>query len=138
MKQIFVDTAGFLALMDAKLEIYHKAVAVFDELYKTGCGLITTDYILDEVFTWMRCKKKMPVAEVVRFANGLNRGDVTVVNVEKNIFGHAFEMMVRYDDQYFSFTDCVSFAVMKNMKIKNVVTTDKHFAIAGFNNLLIK
>ncbi|MBI5754187.1 hypothetical protein HZA40_03540 [Candidatus Peregrinibacteria bacterium] len=41
-----------------------------------------------------------------------------------------------FDDQYFSCTDCVSFMVMKDLKIKDALTTDKHFTIAGFNNLL--
>jgi len=35
-----------------------------------------------------------------------------------------------------SFTDCVSFALMHELKIQDSFTTDHHFTQAGFNPLL--
>jgi predicted nucleic acid-binding protein len=35
-------------------------------------------------------------------------------------------------DQGFSFTDCTSFVVMRERRIRQAVTTDAHFRIAGF------
>ena len=38
----------------------------------------------------------------------------------------------RWRDKSFSFTDCTSFVIMQEKRIRQVLTTDKHFAIAGF------
>jgi len=48
----------------------------------------------------------------------------------------AAELFRRHDDKEWSFTDCVSFAVMRELKIADAFTTDNHFAQAGFNPLL--
>jgi predicted nucleic acid-binding protein len=42
------------------------------------------------------------------------------------------EWLERYDDQDFSFTDGVSFAVMQERRIEEALTLDQHFATAGF------
>jgi predicted nucleic acid-binding protein len=39
-------------------------------------------------------------------------------------------------DHDYSFTDCTSFVVMQELKIRQAVTTDRHFAEAGFEPLL--
>jgi len=37
-----------------------------------------------------------------------------------------------YHDQTFSFTDCTSFVIMRERGIRQAITTDDHFRIAGF------
>lgn len=133
---VFIDTSGFLALIDDKLELFKKVSNLFEDFFSTGKKVITTDYVMDEVFTWMRCKQKLPIQDILEFGKGLRMSDVQIVGITDEIFYDAFAIMVEFKDQYFSFTDCISFTVMKSMKIKDVVTTDKHFAIAGYNNLV--
>jgi predicted nucleic acid-binding protein len=41
----------------------------------------------------------------------------------------------RYADQDFSLADAVSFAVMRERRIEEVLTLDHHFAAAGFRVL---
>ena len=135
-RYVFIDTSGFLGIVDNKLELFEKISSIFEDMYNTGKKVITTDYVMDEVFTWMRCKQKLPIKDILEFGRSLRMSDVQIVGVTDEIFYDAFAVMVKYKDQYFSFTDCVSFTVMKSMKIKDVVTTDKHFATAGFNNLI--
>lgn len=40
--------------------------------------------------------------------------------------------MFRWRDQEFSFTDCTSFVVMKERRIRRALTNDRHFKQAGF------
>jgi len=61
---------------------------------------------------------------------------LNVIEVGRDRFGDALILMHKFKDHFFSMTDCVSFVVMKELRIRDVFTTDKHFTIAGFNNLL--
>jgi predicted nucleic acid-binding protein len=47
----------------------------------------------------------------------------------------AEETLRRYEDQDFSFTDAVSFAVMRARDITTAFAFDAHFATAGFANV---
>lgn len=38
----------------------------------------------------------------------------------------------KYADQEISFTDCISFILMKKHRINNIFTFDRHFEYAGF------
>jgi predicted nucleic acid-binding protein len=39
----------------------------------------------------------------------------------------------RWSDKSFSFTDCTSFVVMKELRIRRALTLDRHFEQAGFD-----
>lgn len=40
--------------------------------------------------------------------------------------------MFRWRDKKFSFTDCASFVVMKERRLRKALTSDRHFKQAGF------
>lgn len=44
----------------------------------------------------------------------------------------AAELLEKYADQKISFADCLSFALMRQAKIKRAFTFDRHFERAGF------
>ena len=46
------------------------------------------------------------------------------------------EILRKYSDQDFSYTDAVSFAIMRRQRIRKAFCFDKHFATAGFLNIL--
>jgi len=41
----------------------------------------------------------------------------------------------KWRDKSFSFTDCTSFSIMRELNIKKVLTGDRHFREAGFEIL---
>lgn len=45
----------------------------------------------------------------------------------------ALAVMRKFADQSISFTDCVSFALMRRERMKIAFSFDKHFSIAGFD-----
>ena len=45
----------------------------------------------------------------------------------------ARDIFFRYRDKSYSFTDCTSFVVMRELKLKDALTTDRHFRQMGFN-----
>jgi len=55
---------------------------------------------------------------------------ITPVRAEKARF-----WFFKWQDKAFSFTDCTSFVVMRELKIKKALTADHHFIEAGFETL---
>src|SRR5258707_1025182 len=47
----------------------------------------------------------------------------------------ARHLFFRYADKEFSFTDCTSFVVMQQLKLKHALTTDRHFKQMGFQTV---
>ncbi len=57
---------------------------------------------------------------------------VTRIYSTSDVEGDAEETLKKYHDQDFSYTDAVSFAIMKMQKIKEAFSFDKRFQTMGF------
>ena len=60
----------------------------------------------------------------------------TVEWTDPERFWKARSFFVRHCDQAWSFTDCLSFQVMKQLRLRDALTKDHHFREAGFIVLL--
>lgn len=47
----------------------------------------------------------------------------------------AIRLMRKYADKEISFTDCISFAIMRRLGIRMAFTFDRHFSDAGFQTI---
>jgi predicted nucleic acid-binding protein len=136
--KVFIDTSAFVAFVLESDPSHAMVLKKFEKCYNAGMTMVTTDYVLDELFTFLRCVKKISINLILSFMVNAYSSGINVFGVSETLFGEAIGLMTKYKDQYFSCTDCVSFSVMKEMKIRDVLTIDKHFTIAGFNSLLSK
>lgn len=127
----FVDTSFFKAYTDTKDDFHHQALQVFQKLKNEKTQLITSNYILDETFTVIRTK--CGLALVKQFKSILEEfaTDLKIVRVFTVDDANAWNWFLK-DWNKLSFTDCVSFALMKRRKITRVATFDEHFKRAGF------
>jgi predicted nucleic acid-binding protein len=53
--------------------------------------------------------------------------------VDSDRFERARLLFFQYRDKDLSFTDCTSIAVMRELKLTSVITTDRHFQQVGFD-----
>jgi len=131
MKSLFVDTSGWMACADAADPAHVAASVARDSLLKQGGLLVTTDYVMDETLTLIRLRLGLQAAEVWwRQVDGSSRvrwESITSERAEK-----ARGLFFRYRDKDFSFTDCTSFAVMRELRIVDALATDHHFKQFGF------
>lgn len=131
MKRLFVDTAGWMACADESDPAYRKAVAVRDSWLEGGGFFVTSDYVADETLTLLRIRLGIEAAEAWwRQVDGSSRVRweyVTLARADK-----ARGLFFRYRDKDFSFTDCTSFVLMRELKLREALTTDHHFVQAGF------
>lgn len=127
---IFVDSSMFYALVDEKDEFHQKAINIWQSLKKQGAKLATSNYMLDETFTLIRSRRGVPVVNEFR-KRLTNIYEVKIIRVTVADEADAWEWFLK-DWSKLSFTDCVSFALMKRLKLTKVATFDADFKRAGF------
>ncbi|HPC60314.1 MAG TPA: PIN domain-containing protein [Verrucomicrobiota bacterium] len=132
---VFMDTAGFLALWDAADEHHARALRLQAALVRDGRRFLTTDYVVDETATLLLLRHShAAAADFLRTVAASESLRLEWVSPDR--FHAATALFARHDDKKWSFTDCVSFCVMHELKVRDCFTTDRHFRQAGFNPLL--
>jgi len=134
MKRLFVDTAGWMSMADRRDRLYKDAVQARDGWLERGGILVTTDYVVDETLTLIRMRLGLDAAE-----NWWEQVSESPRLLLEWINGERAEKargwFFRWRDKTFSFTDCTSFVVMRELRLKKVLTGDRHFIEAGFEIL---
>ena len=121
----FVDSTVFIAAVFLK-EKHHKegkAIISFVEGGAFGTFIIT-DYILDEVVTFVR-KRKSAVASIEVLEAMVYSPHLKLVKVENRHFEAGLQLFRTYER--LSFTDAVSVAVMRDLNIDVIYSFDGDF-----------
>lgn len=134
MKSVFVDTGYLLALEIADDQNHNQAITHWKEFSRQLPTLVTTSYVFDEVTTFFnnRGHHKKAVKLGIQL---MSSSSVELVHASPSQFMGAWDLFRKYQDKKFSFTDCLSFVVMRQYKLDTALTFDGHFAQAGFNVL---
>ena len=123
-----------MACADATDPAHAASRAARDAALKASQSLLTTDYVVDETLTLLRLRLSRPAAEAWwRQVDGSPR--VRWERIDSGRFERALDLLFRYKDKDFSFTDCTSFAVMRELRLTKALTTDRHFKQMGFELL---
>ncbi len=130
-----MDTGAWYALEAGDDENHEKAVAFRDEMKNGRRGSLTTsDYVLDETITLLRMRKG--VGPALGFLDKVLASEsVHLVWVDPAVFHEAAVLMKESGARKWSFTDCTSFAVMRQLGVKEAFAFDENFGEAGFNRL---
>lgn len=134
MNLVFVDSAAWIAAADDSDADYESSLKERIAVLEAGATLVTTDFVMDETLTLLRKRVGLPAC--ARWWGEINGSPrLRWENVGQERFGRACEMFFRQRDKDYSITDCTSFIVMRELKIHDVLTSDHHFAQAGFRML---
>lgn len=132
MKALFVDTAGWVAAADAGDPRCEVVCRERDQWLEKGGLLITTDYVCAETLTVLRFRLGLRVAE--RWWRQIEESSlVRFEGIDSRRAENARAMFFRYGDKDFSFVDCTSFVVMRELRLDKALTLDIHFAQMGFH-----
>jgi predicted nucleic acid-binding protein len=133
-EDIFVDTSAWIALADRDDSFHQKAASVFPSILKTFRTLITSNFTIAETYVLLLHELGHPSA--LRFLERL-KGSPKIFKIfsTEDIESESEEILTKYTDQDFSYTDAVSFVIMKRHKIRKAFCFDKHFVTAGFINV---
>jgi uncharacterized protein len=128
---VFADTGGWAAFFNSRDQYHDQAVAAVQAITGQAVTFVISDYILDETLTLLRMKTGH--AQAVQCGQWLLESPlVRQVRVSEDLWRQAWSLFQQYDDQAFSFTDCVSFVVMRQHKLREAFGFDRHFESMGF------
>ena len=135
--KLFVDTWGWLALADRNERHHTQVTSYYAERTRRTGLIVTSDYVLDELFTILFSRLSFEVAS--RFADSVLRSPfITVERITPERFQKAWELRLKFADKpRISFTDFTSIATMNELGVSDVLTADKHFAQIGMNFRLL-
>jgi uncharacterized protein len=135
-REVFVDTSGLYALVDRKDAHHPAARAIVERLLRDGRRLVATDYVLAETVNLANARSGTRVA--IRVLDLIEQSTgIRIEWIGKSRFDFTKASFRRHADHQYSFTDCTSFIVMRELKLSQALTTDHHFSQAGFDALLL-
>jgi len=129
--ELFVDTSAWFALANRRIAGSQRVADAFRERLGQGARPVTTNLVVAETHALLLCRAgRRPALEFVR---QVRRTPMVVVTSSPELEERAWrDWIERFDDQDFSFTDAVSFAVMASRGIREALALDRHFAAARF------
>jgi predicted nucleic acid-binding protein len=128
-----IDTAFAVSLVNESDENHEKALKLSLE-YERQPVLITDCVLLEIGNSLSRNYKKEGSFIIEKF---LTTDETEIVRLDETLFNKAFELYRDYADKTWGLVDCVSFVVMRERGITDVLTSDQHFVQAGFNALML-
>lgn len=132
MNAVFLDTSGWLAAVSPREAGHESAFARYRECIERRERLVTTNLVLAEM--QILVSRTRSGADALRFLDALY-ADPTheIVHITRAVERAAIDRWLRrFADQRLSLCDATSFEVMREQRIRRVLTRDAHFALAGF------
>ena len=126
---LFVDTSGLYGLLVAT-EAEHVSVAgAFRAAAEKGRRLVTTNYVLAETSALLQSRVGIaPVRDLHQRLLPL----LSVVWVTQDLHRRGAERLFRIDRRRVSLVDAISFAVMEEEGLMDVLGVDSDFTAQGF------
>ena len=124
----FVDTGPLLALHRRNDQYHAEAVRLWP---LQSAPVVTSNHVMDELATALgRLVNYRFAADCLELL--YVDAEITVVQSTRADEEQALRWMRKYADQRVGFTDGISFAIMRRLRITTAFTFDRHFRLAGF------
>jgi predicted nucleic acid-binding protein len=134
--EIFIDTSGFYALLIRGDDQHDNALHAMRKAAKKKQRFVTTDYVLDEAATLLMARGGSTVIPSLFESVSASRA-CRVVWMDSERFEKTKGLFIKNIDHSWPFTDCFSFIVMRDLRLREALSKDAHFRAAGFNPLLV-
>ncbi len=130
MAQILVDTSAIYALVDRDDTYHQRALTILRSLPRRGLAPFLTNFIVAECHALLLSRLGADTARGWLLKQIWPVEPVNLQDEEK-----AREIIRRYTDKTFSYTDATSFAVMERLGISQAFGFDPHFQQYGLKLL---
>jgi len=135
MKQVFFDTSGMIASLNED-DRHHEEATDIMQRFQPSTILVTADYVLTEFLnSFSKVPLRRKAYELLVWIE--DSSSVIMERINRKRYDDALKLYQAYTDKDWSFTDCTSFIVMRELEIREAFTNDKHFEQAGFTRLIV-
>ena len=123
---IFADTSALASLLLPSDSDHKRARAWLEQ--NSQQEIVTTDYIIDELYTLLLVRSKSKswtIDAIARFQSSKWISELLFLTRED--FYQAEQVFLAYEDKGWSFTDCTCKIVIGRLGISKIFAFDKHF-----------
>ena len=129
---MLIDTSGLLCLHYPTEPLHSLACTA----YKRATVRVTHSYIIAE-YVALANARRFPRSSILAFViDLLDNPDIETVWINESLYRKAIDLLMIRQDKSYSLCDSISFVLMRERRIKEVLTTDRHFEQEGFIRLL--
>ena len=133
-RKLFVDSGAWLAILDPRDKYHQSAVTFYQDALARYPRLLITNLIVAE--TYVSVLKAAGYQKAISFLGLIERSSrIQCIWSNQELEAQALDILRRYDDQDFSYTDAVSFALMQRLELTEAFAFDHHFSTMGFVRL---
>lgn len=130
---IFVDTSIFVATRNKRDQHHKRAVELMEQALQGKYGrILTSDYVVDEAITTALARTHDHQIAVNTGTYILDSKRIERLAVSEDVFKRAWRKFQTLKEQYVSFTDCTSLAIMEVHGVRRIMSFDHEFD--GFVN----
>jgi len=129
---IFVDTSAYFALIYEKDGNHEKARNFLELAEKHKLILLTSNFIIAETHVLILRTPNLGYRIAKFFLEDIRTNLNKPERITEEDEERAIEIITKYSDKDFTYTDATSFALMERLGIRKAFTFDQHFAQYGF------
>ncbi len=130
-RELFVDASAWYPIAVISHPDHARLAAALTERVRRGMRIVTTNLVVAESHALLVNRAGHDPA--VRFLRSARAHPNVVVSSTPELELRALvDWIAPYDDHAFTLADAVSFTVMTERRIRDALTLDRHFAVAGF------
>lgn len=129
---LLLDTSGLLCYVYQSEPQHQQAVKFLD----SASQCLMHNYVLVEFVALALVRRFSRLATLTFISDLLENLDIEVVSVDEFLHRKAVQLLMARQDKTYSLCDAVSFVLMRQHNISQVLTTDHHFEQEGFQRLL--
>jgi predicted nucleic acid-binding protein len=131
LKQVFVDTSGFYALIVRRDDNHARAHQLFTRAAREKWRLVTTNAVLFETYALLLARAR-PAREVaLKFLDSVEARTYDVERLTIADEDRAIALIRSHVDKTYSLCDASSFAVMERLGIAEAIAFDTDFQSYG-------
>ncbi|MFI5233697.1 MAG: type II toxin-antitoxin system VapC family toxin [Gemmatimonadales bacterium] len=132
--ELFVDTSAWYPTAVRSDPDHAAVVRALRDRVRAGTRVVTTNLVVAETHALLL--RRVGRDQALAFIAGVGNAPNLVVTSTRDLERTAqLDWLEPFDDQAFSLTDAVSFAVMAERGITEALALDRHFRTAGYRTV---